>query len=88
MGWDTELLSSSYFYYKVLAYQTLDDTDHRKTWSWPLLNTLMNLLKLDTEPKFGFRLLNYLAKLLFILLLFIFILFMYFLYKKIIKIKK
>jgi hypothetical protein len=84
MGWDTELLTSSYFYYKVLAYQTLDDTDNRKTWSWPLLNNVMNLLKLDTLPKFGFRLINYLSKLLSIFIFILFLLFIFILYKIII----
>jgi hypothetical protein len=88
MGWDNELITSSYLYYKVLAYQTLDDTDNRKTWSGSLLNRLIHILKLDTEPKFGYILINYVSKLLFILLLFIFILFIFILYKKIIKIKK
>jgi hypothetical protein len=85
MGWDSKLLANSYFYYKVLVYQTLEDTDNRKRWSIPILNRLMNLLNLDTQPKFGFRLVNYLSKL---LLLFIFIFFVFILYKIIIKYKK
>jgi hypothetical protein len=88
MGWDNKLLANSYFYYKVLAYQTIEDTDNKKMWSFPILNKLINILKLDTQPKFGFRFVNYLSKLLFILLLLIFILLIFIIYKIIIKIKK
>jgi hypothetical protein len=85
MGWDCNLLSNSYFYYKILVYQTLEDTDNRKRWSVPILNRLMHNLKLDVQPKFGFRLVNYLSKVLFI---FILLLFIFISYKIIIKIHK
>ena len=78
--WDvfTSKQSIKYIYYKPLCYQLFAHTENQS--NWPLhpiilkiLQTFNTLIKLDSEPEFGFHLMYIFAKILSLIIYFIII---------------
>ena len=75
--WDMYLnfkrISSRFKYYKPLCYQLFPETENSKHWAIPSLREFLKLLKLDTEPKFGFNFLEIFSRILFWVIIFVFV---------------
>ncbi len=83
--WDVYLnfnFINRFKYNTPLCYQTFPETENSKYWSCPLINSffyqitlrkIINILKLNTEPQFGFNFIEILSRILFWLIIFIFV---------------
>ena len=52
--WFNSFLNKKYFYYKPLCFQPFPMTENRKHWNNKFVETVIKILKLDTEPISGF----------------------------------
>ena len=52
--WFNSFLNKKYFYYKPLCFQPFPMTENRKHWNNKIVETVIKILKLDTEPISGF----------------------------------
>jgi GR25 family glycosyltransferase involved in LPS biosynthesis len=83
--WDVYLnfnFINRFKYNTPLCYQTFPETENSKYWCCPLINSffyqitlrkIINILKLNTEPQFGFNFIEILSRILFWLIIFIFV---------------
>ena len=69
LGWDVNLNLSCYMYRRPLCYQKVEETENKKTWDNWFINVIIQRLRLDSNPDYGFKIINKLSKLLFWLII-------------------